>query len=98
MARCGFEALSRRHRAETMGRKAMRKCDALSLTPIQERTPKKISRKVVAKASETVFSAYLNVTPSLMNRWERGDASVACGEFVGFAHSRECPRYGVDFM
>lgn len=57
-----------------MDRKTMRKFDVLCLTPIQKMTPAKI-RKLRAreKASQTVFAAYLNVTPSLISKWERGE-------------------------
>src|ERR1700712_5072386 len=57
-----------------MDLKTMRKFDALCLTPIQEMTPKKIrSLRTREKASQTVFAAYLNVTPSLISKWERGE-------------------------
>jgi putative transcriptional regulator len=55
-------------------RKTMRKFDVLCLTPIQEMTPKKIrALRTREKASQTVFAAYLNVTPSLVSKWERGE-------------------------
>ena len=57
-----------------MDRKTMRKFDVLCLTPIQEMTPKKIrALRTREKASQTVFAAYLNVTPSLVSKWERGE-------------------------
>src|ERR1700722_18599181 len=57
-----------------MGQKTMRKFDILCLTPIQEMTPKKIrALRTREKASQTVFAAYLNVTPSLVSKWERGE-------------------------
>jgi putative transcriptional regulator len=37
-------------------------------------TPKKIrALPTREKASQTVFAAYLNVTPSLVSKWERGE-------------------------
>ena len=55
-------------------RKTMRDFDALCLTPIQEMTPKKIrALRIREKTSQTVFAAYLNVTPSLVSKWERGE-------------------------
>jgi putative transcriptional regulator len=55
-------------------RKTMRKFDVLCLTPIQKMTPKKIrALRTREKASQTVFAAYLNVTPSLVSKWERGE-------------------------
>ena len=57
-----------------MDKRTMRKFDALCLTPIQEMTPKKIrALRAREKASQTVFAAYLNVTPSLVSKWERGE-------------------------
>jgi putative transcriptional regulator len=54
--------------------KTMRKFDALCLTPIQKMTPKKIrALRTREKTSQTVFAAYLNVTPSLVSKWERGE-------------------------
>jgi putative transcriptional regulator len=57
-----------------MDRKTMRKFDVLCLTPVQEMTPKKIrALRTREKASQAVFAAYLNVTPSLVSKWERGE-------------------------
>jgi putative transcriptional regulator len=57
-----------------MDKKTMRKFDVLCLTPIKEMTPKKIrALRTRENASQTVFAAYLNVTPSLVSKWERGE-------------------------
>lgn len=57
-----------------MDQTTMRKFDKLCLTPIKEMTPRKIrSVRLREKASQTVFAAYLNVTPSLVSKWERGE-------------------------
>jgi putative transcriptional regulator len=41
---------------------------------MQETTPKKIRvLRTREKASRTVFAAYLNATPSLVGKWERGE-------------------------
>ena len=62
------------HRVGGMDKKTMRKFDVLCLTPIQEITPKKLrALSTREKASQTVFAAYLNVTPSLISKWERGE-------------------------
>jgi putative transcriptional regulator len=54
--------------------KTMHKFDALCLTPIEEMTPARIrSIRTKERASQTVFAAYLNVTPSLVSKWERGE-------------------------
>lgn len=62
------------HKVGGMDKKTMREFDALCLTPIQEMTPRKIrALRTREKTSQTVFAAYLNVTPSLVSKWERGE-------------------------
>jgi putative transcriptional regulator len=62
------------HKTGTMGKKTMREFDALCLTPILKMTPRKIKAlRTREKTSQTVFAAYLNVTPSLVSQWERGE-------------------------
>jgi putative transcriptional regulator len=57
-----------------MDQKTMRKFDILCLTQIQHMTPKRIRElRTREKASQAVFAAYLNVTPSLVSKWERGE-------------------------
>ncbi len=57
-----------------MDQTTMHKFDKLCLTPIKAMTPRKIrSVRLREKASQTVFAAYLNVTPSLVSKWERGE-------------------------
>lgn len=57
-----------------MDRNTMHKFDKLCLTPVKSMTPRKIrSVRLREKASQTVFAAYLNVTPSLVSKWERGE-------------------------
>ncbi len=68
------ETASDLHRVGGMDRKTMRKFDALCLTPIQPMTPRKIrALRTREKASQAVFAAYLNVTPGLISKWERGE-------------------------
>jgi putative transcriptional regulator len=58
----------------SLDQKTMREFDALCLTPVQAMTPEKIrALRVREKTSQTVFAAYLNVTPSLVSKWERGE-------------------------
>ena len=60
-------------------RKTMRSFDVLCLTPIQKMTPKKIrALRARERASQAVFAAYLNVTPSLVSKWERGEKNPHC--------------------
>ena len=55
-------------------KKTMREFDALCLTPVRKMTPEKIrALREREKTSQTVFAAYLNVTPSLVSKWERGE-------------------------
>lgn len=68
------ETASDLHNAGGMDRTTMRRFDALCLTPIQRITPRKIrALRTREKASQAVFAAYLNVTPSLVSKWERGE-------------------------
>ena len=62
------------HQVGGIDQKTMRKFDALCLTPIEDMTPTKIrALRTREHASQTVFAAYLNVTPSLVSKWERGE-------------------------
>lgn len=62
------------HKVGGIDRKTMRKFDVICLTQIQKMTPKKIrALRAREKASQAVFAAYLNVTPSLVSKWERGE-------------------------
>ena len=62
------------YRSGGIDQQTMRTFDVLCLTPVQEMTPKKIrALRTRVKASQTVFAAYLNVTPSLVSKWERGE-------------------------
>jgi putative transcriptional regulator len=57
-----------------MDRKTMRKLNLHCLTEIQQMTPEKIrALRTHEKASQAVFAAYLNVTSSLVSKWERGE-------------------------
>jgi len=68
------EGVSDLYRAGGVDRKTMREFDALCLTPILAMTPQKIrALRTREKTSQTVFAAYLNVTPSLVSKWERGE-------------------------
>ncbi len=61
-------------RTGLMEKQTMRDFDLLCLTPIKKMKPKKIrALRLREKASQTLFAAYLNVTPSLVSKWERGE-------------------------
>ena len=62
------------YRVGGVDKKTMREFDALCLTPVLEMTPEKIrALRERENTSQTVFAAYLNVTPSLVSKWERGE-------------------------
>jgi len=68
------EAASDFYRDGSLDKKTMREFDALCLTPVVEMTPAKIrALRTREKTSQTVFAAYLNVTASLVSKWERGE-------------------------
>ena len=68
------EGVSDLYKAGAVDKMTMRKFDALCLTPIAEMTPKKIrALRTREKTSQHVFAAYLNVTPGLVSKWERGE-------------------------
>jgi len=62
------------HRAGAMDTKTMREFDALCLPPVKEYTATQIKRiRLHNKASQAVFAAYLNTSPSTVQKWERGN-------------------------
>ena len=62
------------HRIGLMDEKTMRHFDVMCLTPVVKMTPKKIrALRDREGASQAVFAAYLNVTVSLVSKWERGE-------------------------
>ena len=68
------ESISDLYKVGGVDKKTMRKFDVLCLTPIQDMTPRKIrALRTREKLSQTVFAAYLNVTVSLVSKWERGE-------------------------
>ena len=51
----------------------LREFDALCLPPVKEYTAVQIKRiRVANKASQGVFAAYLNTSPSTVQKWEQG--------------------------
>jgi len=54
--------------------KTMREFDALCLPPVKNYSAGQIKRlRVKNKASQAVFAAYLNMSPSTVQKWERGE-------------------------
>ncbi len=59
---------------QTDKKNTLREFDALRLTPLLKRSPEKIrALREREKTSQTVFAAYLNVTPSLVSKGERSE-------------------------
>jgi len=59
--------------AEVMEVATLREFDALCLPPVKEYTAAQIKRiRMVNKASQGVFAAYLNTSPSTVQKWEQG--------------------------
>ena len=68
------ESVADLYKAGGVDRKTMRKFDTLCLTPVQEMSPAKIrSLRIRENTSQNVFAVYLNVTPGLVSKWERGE-------------------------
>ena len=61
------------HEAGVMDEQTMREFDAMCLPPVKRYTPKQISRlRRQNRASQGVFAAYLNTSPSTVQKWEQG--------------------------
>ena len=61
------------HEAGVMDTKTMREFDALCLTPVKNLSAAQIKRlRTRNKASQAVFAAYLNTSPSTVQKWEQG--------------------------
>jgi putative transcriptional regulator len=60
-------------KAGVMDAKTMREFDALCLPPVKNLSPAQIKRlRTRHKASQAVFAAYLNTSPSTVQKWEQG--------------------------
>jgi len=61
------------HKAGVMDIQTMHEFDALCLPPVKEYSPTQIKRmRLRNKASQAVFAAYLNTSPSTVQKWEQG--------------------------
>ena len=59
--------------AGVMDTMTMREFDALCLTPVKNLSAAQIKRlRTQNKASQAVFAAYLNTSPSTVQKWEQG--------------------------
>ncbi len=61
------------HESGVMDTRTMREFDALCLTPVKNLSAAQIKRlRTQNKASQAVFAAYLNTSPSTVQKWEQG--------------------------
>src|SRR5579884_3038378 len=68
------ETMEALHRVGAINKQTMRKFDDACLTPVQPLTAKQIKAlRQREHVSQTVFANYLNVTPNLVSKWERGE-------------------------
>ena len=68
------ETVAGLHRIGLVGKKTMRQFDVRCLTPVREFSRSEIKRvRVANNVSQQVFTSYLNVTPTLVSQWERGE-------------------------
>jgi len=64
------------HEAGVMDAVTLRDFDALCLPPVKHYTAEQIRRiRLRNKASQAVFAAYLNTSPSTVQKWEQGQKS-----------------------
>jgi putative transcriptional regulator len=68
------ETMQALHSVGAIDKRTMRRFDDACLTPVQPLSPKQIKAlQEPEHVSQTVFANYLNVTPNLVSKWERGE-------------------------
>lgn len=68
------ETMESLHKVGAIDKQTMRRFDDACLTPVQALTPRQIrALREREHVSQTVFANYLNVTPNLVSKWERGE-------------------------
>lgn len=68
------ETMEGLHKVGAIDKRTMRQFDEACLTPVRPLTPKQIRAiRERQHVSQTVFANYLNVTPNLVSKWERGE-------------------------
>ena len=68
------ETMETLHDVGAIDKRTMRRFDAACLTPIRPLEPAQIRAiREREHVSQTVFANYLNVTTSLVSKWERGE-------------------------
>jgi len=62
------------HKVGLMDTVTMRKIDELCLPEVKQYSPEQIKKiRLRNKTSQSVFAAYLNISPSTIQKWESGD-------------------------
>jgi putative transcriptional regulator len=68
------ETMAALHKVGAVDKQTMRHFDEACLTPVQPLSPRQIrALRAREHVSQTVFASYLNVTPNLVSKWERGE-------------------------
>src|SRR5215467_8402288 len=68
------ETLTALHKISAIDKQTMRRFDDACLTQVQPLLPKQIKAlREREQVSQAVFANYLNVTPNLVSKWERGE-------------------------
>jgi putative transcriptional regulator len=68
------ETMEALEKVGAIDKQTMRRFDDTCLTPVQALSPKQIKAiREREHVSQTVFANYLNVTPNLVSKWERGE-------------------------
>ena len=61
-----------------MDKRTLKESDKLCLTPIVDLSAEEIKAiRLQSRASQSVFAHYLNVSPGVVRRWERGEKHPA---------------------
>ena len=66
--------MAARHKLGAIDKQTIRRLDDACLTPVQPLSPKQTQAlRELERVSQTVFANYVNVTPNLVSKWERGE-------------------------
>ena len=69
-----YETMEALHKVGAIDKQTMRRFDDACLTPVRPLTAQQIKAiREREHVSQTVFATYLNVTPNLVSKWERGE-------------------------
>ena len=72
--RAVHETMQAVHRVGAIDQRTMSGFDFACLTPVRVLKPREIKAiRERERVSQTVFASYLNVTSSLVSKWERGE-------------------------